>query len=434
MGGTGGVGFGELWRAPRFRLLLGVRVSGALAIGMVQAALATYVLFSPERAATPAKVAVSFVVLLLPYSLIGPFAGVLLDRLWRRQVLVVSYAMQAVLAVVLAVLASAHRDGPELALAVLALLATNRFVLAAISSGTPHVVPEPYLVTANAIAPTLGTAASVVGGLTGVCLRELSGADDTGSVVVLALAAFACLVTATVAARFGRGELGPSADEGRDSLRSVVVGLAEGVRALLARRRAARAMALVTVQRATFGITVAVAVMQTRIALHPPHAVDAALRDLTLATGAAGVGALLGALATPAVAHRLGARTWSTAAVSVGTTLGALALCTVSLTGLVVAGFCVGAGGQAAKVCADTIVQAEVDDDHRGRVFSLYDMAVNLAIVAGVTFAVVVTPADARSALPAAVMVALAVAASAYVYLSGRKDDSPLPAAERSIA
>jgi MFS family permease len=428
------VGFGELWRAPRFRLLLGVRVSGAVAIGMVQAALATYVLFSPERAATPAKVAITFVVLLLPYSLIGPFVGVLLDRLWRRQVLVVSDLLQALLTAVLVALAHARHDGPDLALTVLALLAANRFVLAAISSGTPHVVPERYLVTANAVAPTVGTAASVVGGLAGIVLREALGGDDRGSVVVLAVAAVACGVTSAIAARFRRAELGPSADEGRDSLRAVVSGLASGVRALLARPRATRAMGLITVQRATFGIAVALAVLQSRGSLHPPQAVDAALRDVALATGFAGAGALVGALVTPAVAHRIGARRWSTGAVSVGTVAGALALSTVSLPGLLVAGFCVGAGGQGAKVCTDTIVQAEIDDDHRGRVFALYDMAVNVAIVVGVTFTVAVAPVDGRSWLAVVVMAVAALTASAYVYLRGRGDDSPLPAAERLIA
>lgn len=434
MTGTGSVGFGELWRAPRFRLLLGVRISGAGAIGMVQAALATYVLFSPERAATPAKLAVTFVVLLLPYSLVGPFVGVLLDRLWRRQVLVVSYLVQAALTAVLVVLTHTRHDGSDLALAVLALLATNRFVLAAISAGTPHVVPERYLVTANAVAPTVGTAASVVGGLAGIVLREGLGENDRGSVVVLALAAVACLATAAVSARFLPAELGPTADEGRDSLRAVVSGLRSGVGALLGRPRAARAMALVTVQRATFGVAVAVAVLQSRGSLNPPQAVDAALRDVALATGAAGAGALLGALVTPAAAHRVGARRWSTGAVSLGTVAAALALCTVSVPGLLVAGVCVGAGGQAAKVCADTIVQAEIDDDHRGRVFALYDMAVNIAIVTGVTVAVVVSPVDGHGPLAAVLMAIAAIAASAYVYVRGRGDDSPLPAGERLIA
>src|SRR3712207_7345465 len=43
---------------------------------------------SPQRAADPVDVAAAFAVLLLPYSVVGPFAGVWLDRWSRRQVLV----------------------------------------------------------------------------------------------------------------------------------------------------------------------------------------------------------------------------------------------------------------------------------------------------------------------------------------------------------
>ena len=45
-------------------------------------------LFNPERAAGPWEIAGAFAVLFLPYSLLGPFAGALLDRWDRRLVLV----------------------------------------------------------------------------------------------------------------------------------------------------------------------------------------------------------------------------------------------------------------------------------------------------------------------------------------------------------
>ena len=39
----------------------------------------------------------------------------------------------------------------------------NRFLLSALSAGLPHVVAAPSLVTANAVTPTLGTAAALAG-------------------------------------------------------------------------------------------------------------------------------------------------------------------------------------------------------------------------------------------------------------------------------
>ncbi|NED84697.1 MFS transporter, partial [Streptomyces sp. SID11233] len=69
-----------------FRRLLSVRLLSQAADGVFQVGLATYVVFSPEKQATPGQIASAMAVLLLPYSLVGPFAGVFLDRWRRRQV------------------------------------------------------------------------------------------------------------------------------------------------------------------------------------------------------------------------------------------------------------------------------------------------------------------------------------------------------------
>ena len=78
-----------------FRRLLGVRFAIQLADGMFQAALGGAVLFNPERQADPLAVAAGLAVLLLPYSLIGPFAGALLDRWDRRRVLMFASLLRA---------------------------------------------------------------------------------------------------------------------------------------------------------------------------------------------------------------------------------------------------------------------------------------------------------------------------------------------------
>ena len=77
-------------RAPGFARLLAVRLTGQFGDGVFQASLAGTVLFNPERQASATDVAAGFAVLLLPYSLVGPFAGVLLDRWWRQRVLVLA--------------------------------------------------------------------------------------------------------------------------------------------------------------------------------------------------------------------------------------------------------------------------------------------------------------------------------------------------------
>lgn len=86
-----------LLRFRDFRRLLAVRLLSQLSDGVFQVALAAYVVFSPEKQASPAAIASAMAVLLLPYSLLGPFTGVLLDRWRRRQVLLHCNLLRAAL-------------------------------------------------------------------------------------------------------------------------------------------------------------------------------------------------------------------------------------------------------------------------------------------------------------------------------------------------
>jgi len=77
----------HLLRGRWFRRLFTVRVASQFTDGVFQVALAAYVIFSPEKQATPGAIAAALAVVLLPFSVLGPFVGVLLDRWSRRQVL-----------------------------------------------------------------------------------------------------------------------------------------------------------------------------------------------------------------------------------------------------------------------------------------------------------------------------------------------------------
>ena len=98
-----------------FRRLLTTRLAGQFGDGVFQASLAGAVLFNPERQAHAADVAAGFAMLLLPYSFVGPFAGVLLDRWWRRgecwgRTNVVRAAMALVVAASISVACTASRS------------------------------------------------------------------------------------------------------------------------------------------------------------------------------------------------------------------------------------------------------------------------------------------------------------------------------------
>src|SRR5690606_37870507 len=158
---------------PGFRKRFTVRLGSQCGDGMVQVGLAPLFFFSPQNMATAGGVAAAFAVLLLPFTVVGPFAGPLLDRWRRRQVLFLGNAVRVVLALVLAVLIGT--GGVTTAVYVLALvtLGVNRFLLAALSAGLPRVVPRDQLLIANTLTPTLGAVSAVVGAVLGLLIGFL---------------------------------------------------------------------------------------------------------------------------------------------------------------------------------------------------------------------------------------------------------------------
>jgi MFS family permease len=427
--GTDGVGLRAILGVRGFRLIVGARLAGQLGDGLVQASLATFVLFSPERQPTAGAVALAFAILLLPYSLIGPFAGVFLDRWRRRSVLVYANLVRAALVVGLGVVVASGRDDWLLALWVLVTLGVNRFILAALSAGLPHVVADRYLVTGNAIAPTAGTIASVVGGVLGVGIRSVAGGGDQGSVVVLACAAGAYVLASGVAQRLRRDQLGPDEGATVESAADVVRGLVAGARHLAERRPAARAIGLVMVHRVMFGVATCLAVLQCRGLLFPDDT-EKAIGALTLTIGAAGAGAFVGAVTTPKASKAVGIVVWQAAMLVLGGVMAAIGSSLGSLPGLLVAGFFIGLGGQAVKVASDTIVQEDVDDAARGRVFSLYDVAVNVSVVAGLTAAAFTAPLTGQSPVVSAWLAALAVVGAWWALSRERRDPASRWAAD----
>lgn len=381
-----------------FRYVFSVRIFGQFADGLLQSALATFVLFSPERQPNAASVAAAFAILFLPYSFVGPFAGVFLDEWRRRQVLVYANLLRAVLVVGVAALVWNKHDGLSLGVAVLVVLGVGRFVLAGLSASLPHVVAGPLLVTANALTPTTGTIFAAVGGVLGVAIRAAAGGGDYGSVFVLACAITSYVVAGLLASRLGKDALGPDEDTIRNSLSGVLRGLGEGFVQLARYPIAGRAVLIVSIQRIALGGLTVLALLLIRNTLNPSIDPDSALTEFALVTAAAAAGALIGAIVTPSMTRRMGFVRWTVIAagqaaplVTIGMMVGAYSR---SMAALMIAGVSLGFANQAAKVAADTLVQREIDDDYLGRVFSIFDIAVNLALVLGITIVAFTAPAS----------------------------------------
>ncbi len=417
----------DLSRSPGFRRLYAVRLLSQLADGIFQASLASAVFFSPERRTDAAAVAAGFSVLLLPYSLIGPFAGTLLDRWSRSRVLVRANLVRAALVVLAAgVLAGLGADGLPFYLAALAVISVNRFFLATLSAGLPRVVDADRLVAANALSVTSGTVATLVGAGVGVLLRG-SGTDDASALVAL-LAAVVYVGSSLVARGFGVRTLGPE-EAGRsvplaEDLRAVAAGLVAGGRHVVARRPAAAALVAMTVHRLCFGATTLVTLLAYRnlFVEAPGDLLKAGLPGLTQVVVASGVGTLLGAVLTPLVVRRISAQLWITVLLTGGAAVElGLGLPYEKLTFLL-AGLALGVVSQGSKVSIDTLVQQSVDDAFRGRVFSVYDTLFNVAFVAAAALAAAALPTDGVSRpLLVGLAVLYGVGAAGYALASRRE-------------
>jgi MFS family permease len=409
----------EGWRLPvlaerNARLLLATRMVGQCSDGLLQAALGSFVLFAPERQATAAQVASSFALLLLPYSLVGPFAGVLLDRWSRARVLVVANLGRGVVTLGVAGLVASGRDGLDLGSVVLVALGLGRLVLAGLSAGLPKVVAAEHLVTANALFPTAGTVAAAGGTVTGLLLMSHLGQVTPGRLVVLVAAGL--LIAATVASAIPRRALGPERTVGAQPLLNelgvVVRGMVEGWRHVLARTNARRAVVVIMAHRLAFGIVLIDTLLLVRNSLNPSTEAERALADFSLAAGGASFGALAAAIVTPRVAHRIGIMAWAGWTVLVAAPLVPAGMAGQRLGGVVVAASLMGFSGQAVKIACDTILQREISDDFRGRVFALYDVLLNVALVLGMI-------AVAMSVPQTGVAVPLWISLSALLFATG---------------
>jgi MFS family permease len=407
-----------------FRRLLSARLAGQLGDGFLQAALATFVLFSPERQATASGVALVFAALLLPYSVVGPFAGVLLDRWRRRQVLIWGNVLRALAIGIIAAQVMAGHDGFGLAIMVLIALGFNRLTLTAHAAALANTVPPHLLVTANAVAPTAGTVVSASATVAGALLRTALG-GDRGSFWVVILTVLAVLLSALLAWRIPIDVLGPHADDERQRVRDVIAGLRDGLRHLRDRPSVGRALLVTVAHRFGFGAVLVNALLLTRNTLNAPEDADTALGQLALVGGSASVGALIGAIITPWIVRRFGPFLWPALMLALMSTIGLAAVAlagfraanaamsagasgSTAVTGIMVllvgAAVIVGVTATATKICADAIAQRVVHDDHRGRIFSVYDVGLNLGLMAGVTAAALAMPDSGIAPLQLAVL------------------------------
>jgi MFS family permease len=402
-----------------FRLLYCTRIASQSADGVFQASLASAVFFNPDHRSDPKQVAAGFVVLLLPYSLVGPFAGVFLDRWHRQRVLVRANLVRGIFVAAAAVLLVVQGpSGGAFLIAALAAVSVNRFYLAALSAALPHVVTDAELVLANSVTTTSGTLIATAGGGVGLAVRKFAGSGDHGSAVVAIASLLLYFTAAAIAARIPLTQLGPD-DPDRSPLTSqigeVIRGLVAGARHVRERRRAGRALLAISAGRLLFGLSTIGTLLLYRNYFHNEGPLRSGLVGLGQAFAVAAVGYLAAAVVTPSAAARLGTSRWIVIAyASLAVTQLGCGL-PFALPPLLVGALMLGFAASATKICVDTIVQENVDDSYRGRVFSLYDTLFNLTFVVAAVIAAFVLPANGKS-YPVLAVICIGYAAIAVMY------------------
>jgi hypothetical protein len=407
------IGILRLLRLPGFLRLLGVRFPAQLSDGMFQAALGGAVLFNPERHADPVAVAAGLAVLLLPYSVIGPFAGALLDRWDRRRVLVVASLVRVVMIAVVAVTVYVGSDGVPLYAGALLVAGLSRFVGAGLSVGLPHLVPKANLVEANAFAVTVGAGMTATGAAVAIGVRALVGAGDAGSAVTTLTSLLGGLVAAAVALGFRRGALGPDRAVAQEhgAVGTALRGLADGARATAATPSVTASFVALAAHRVAFGISTLLMLLLFRYAFTAIGPLRVGLAGIGQTVGLAAAGLGTAALVTPWAVRRWGRARLVRVALVLAAFAQLALVALLSLPAVFVVAYVLGLSGQVLKLCADAAVQGEAGDGVLGRVFAVYDIVFNVGFVAAVSIAAVLSPPDGRA--PAL------LAASAGFYLVG---------------
>jgi MFS family permease len=395
---------------PEFRRLLELRLVSQFGDGLFAAGLAGAILFNPERAAGPWAIAGSFAVLYLPYSLLGPFAGALLDRWDRRLVLISANLGRLLMVLAVAALLGAGSDDQAVLVAALVVTGLARFVSSGLSAALPHIVPRDQVVAMNSVATATGMAAAFLGAIFMLVPRWLFGSDDTGAAAIILIVTIPVSLAFWLSRRFPPRMLGPD-----DSARAihgsvayaVATGWAHGVRTVTAVPTVAATLAGLAAHRMVFGINSLLVLVILR---HTDTQEVAGFGTAVVFFAATGAGQFLAAAVMPASVARWGRYATANGALALAALI-QLAGSGLQLPIMVACGFGLGMAGQVVKLCADSAIQLDVDDALRGHVFTVQDSLFWVSFILAVTAAASVIPADGHEP-------ALAIA-GAGVYLAG---------------
>ncbi|MFN8485856.1 MAG: MFS transporter [Anaerolineae bacterium] len=334
----------------------------------------------------------------VPQTLIGPFAGVVVDRLPRKTVMVAADLLR--IPIVLLLLLVRSPDMVWLAyVAVFLKFSVTSFFEPARSAFVPSVVSEEELVVANTLSGATWSVMLALGAALGGIVAGLLGSDASFILDALSFLGSALIIMSI------------HAHESHTALARTTSGwqeFREGLRFLNDHRRAA----VYTFSKAIWGMTSGIALVCTLMGNEIfPIGVGGAI-TIGLMYGARGVGAAIG----PVIAERIGnpSRSYLRRGLGPACLVGAAGYLGASfapILPLALLGIGCGAMGSSTQwVFSTTLVQVNVPNRLLGRIFSIENASFTLSFAMS---SFLVGYAHDQGAAPRSLMMALACVGAA---------------------
>ena len=218
--------------------------------------------------------------------------------------------------------------------------------------------------------------------------------DYSANAILFVVAAAGFVLSASLALRIPRRQLGPDEPEPDARERHRRRACSRPWPICGSARPAAIGLLTIGAHRVIYGIVTVATILVYRNYFHTLDQVEAAIADLGLLVVITGAGFVFAAVVTPPVSARLGSAAGSWSAWSASAVFQVFPGAIYAKVPMGIAAFLLGLTAQNIKICVDTLVQAHVDDDFKGRVFVLYDMVFNVALVLAAVIGAVILPTD----------------------------------------
>jgi len=371
-------GLALIMRKPDFRNLMSAQFLAQAGDGIVQTALAKFIVFGGqegfdlEGARDPQELLRIALYLFVPYTVLSPFLGVVIDRWDRRRLLFLANGLRAVVILLIGLVTIDRLPDAVVFLAFLMTLTSTRIVLATKAAAIPATVGEASYVDANAVSQLGGALFQLGGAGAAFIAAEFLEPDPiaiAGALVYAAGAIFALQIRRA-------GEARSKLTFGQEVAR-VVGNIVEGLREVARTPKAGAAITTYFWLRLLWSFSIVSIGFVARDLLG-----DEEMTILIVTGGAGAIGAVLGFVLAPRLVDRVKTTGMLVLGASVvaGTAILVLGAIEVNAA-LAIMTFFLGFGFFLAKITLDSMVQEALGDDFRGRAFSLYDIAYNLAWV-----------------------------------------------------